>query len=82
MTIATLTSKGQVTIPKKIRDSLKLNSGDKIDFIISNNMDVVIKPVHKKVDDLFGKLHNPNRKSISVVEMNNAIKNRMKNRSK
>ncbi len=34
MSVSTITSKGQTTIPKNIRKYLKLHSGDKIDFII------------------------------------------------
>jgi len=33
MAVATLTTKGQVTIPKKIRDTLKLHTGDKIEIL-------------------------------------------------
>jgi AbrB family looped-hinge helix DNA binding protein len=35
MTLATLTSKGQVTIPKQVRDSLRLHTGDKVEFVIT-----------------------------------------------
>ncbi len=35
MAQATLTSKGQVTIPKEIRDALRLSTGEKIEFILS-----------------------------------------------
>jgi len=35
MALATLTNKGQVTIPKPVRDSLGLHIGDKIKFIIN-----------------------------------------------
>ena len=33
MELAKLTSKGQITIPKEIRDKLKLKTGDKVIFI-------------------------------------------------
>ena len=38
----TLTSKGQVTIPKRIRDALSLNPGCLVDFALTGNGDVVI----------------------------------------
>lgn len=38
----TLTSKGQVTIPKRIRDALGLDSGSLVDFALNDNGDVVI----------------------------------------
>ncbi len=38
----TLTSKGQVTIPKRIRDALSLDPGCLVDFALAGNGDVVI----------------------------------------
>lgn len=82
MALATLTTKGQLTIPKKIRESLKLHSGDKIEIVVTGNMEAVIRPVSKKVDDIFYKLHQSNRKSVTIESMNNAIRNRMKDKFK
>jgi len=77
MSLATLTSKGQVTVPKKIRDSLRLHTGDKIEFIITETKEALLRPVTKKVDDVFGKLHKPVRKPISVEEMDSVIRQKM-----
>jgi AbrB family looped-hinge helix DNA binding protein len=41
----TLTSKGQVTIPKQIRDALNLTPGSSVDFAVSKEGDVVIHKV-------------------------------------
>lgn len=82
MTLATLTTKGQVTIPKKIRESLKLHTGDKIEIIVTENREAIIRPISKKVDDLFCKLHKPGRKPVTPEAMNDAIKNRMKDKFK
>lgn len=82
MALATITTKGQVTIPKKIRDSLKLRTGDKIEIIVTDKMEAVIRPISKTVDELFCKLHKPEQKVISVEEINNAIANRMKSKYK
>ena len=65
MALATITTKGQVTIPKMIRDSLKLNTGDKIEIILTEKREAIIRPVSKKVDEIFRKLHKPGRKSVS-----------------
>ena len=73
MALATLTTKGQVTIPKYVRESLKLHTGDKIEITVTENGEAVIRPVSKKVDDLFGKLHSANRKAVSIEDMNAAI---------
>ena len=82
MALATLTTKGQVTIPKIIRESLKLNTGDKIEIIVTANKVAIIRPVSKKVDDIFCKLHKPGRKSVSLETMKDSIKNRMRDKFK
>lgn len=82
MALATLTTKGQVTIPKIIRESLKLNTGDKIEIIITEKREAIIRPVSKKVDDIFCKLHKPGRKAVSLDAMDDAIKNRMRDKFK
>jgi antitoxin PrlF len=76
MTIARLTSKGQVTIPKAVRDALCLHTGDKLEFIVRQSGDALIRPVTRNVDDLFGKLHKPGRKPVSIEEMDSAIRQR------
>jgi AbrB family looped-hinge helix DNA binding protein len=80
MALATLTTKGQVTIPKQIRESLKLHTGDKIEIIVTKNREALIRPISKKVDDIFSKLYRATRKTVSVESMNDAIKNRMKDK--
>jgi len=74
----TLTSKGQVTIPKSIRDLLYLHAGDKIEFIITGKNEVVLRPITKKIDDVFGSLHKTERKVVSIEEMNLAIKQKVR----
>ncbi len=78
MVTATLTSKGQVTIPKKVRDSLHLRCGDKIAFVMHGSAEALLKPVTKTVDQVFGKLHVPGRPARTVAEMNAAIARRMR----
>ncbi len=82
MALATLTTKGQVTIPKEIRNALKLHTGDKIEIIVTEKREAIIRPLSKKVDDIFCKLHKPDRKAISQEAINEAIKNRMKDKFK
>ena len=78
MALATITTKGQVTIPKSVRDSLMLSTGDKIEFVVTNKREALIRPISKKVDEVFGILHKPGRKTVSVEEMDAKIKQRMK----
>jgi antitoxin PrlF len=78
MVTATLTSKGQITIPKIVRDSLHLNSGDRIAFILRDHSEAVMKPVTKTVDQVFGKLHRSGEITRTVAEMNEAVARRFR----
>jgi AbrB family looped-hinge helix DNA binding protein len=78
MSVSTVTSKGQTTIPKDIRKRLKLHAGDKIDFIVESEGRVVIEPATVDVKELEGILYKPYRKVVSVEEMKTAIKKRFK----
>lgn len=81
MAIATMTSKGQVTIPKAVRDLLYLHAGDKVDFIVTGDGDAIVRPITKKVDDVFGILHKEGRKSVSVERMNALVKEKIRENS-
>ena len=70
---ATLTTKGQVTIPKAVRDHLKLETGARLDFVIEDDGTVVVKPVTRHVRELAGLLHRPGRRRVTVREMDEAI---------
>ncbi|MBW2369905.1 MAG: AbrB/MazE/SpoVT family DNA-binding domain-containing protein [Deltaproteobacteria bacterium] len=48
-TVSKITSKGQVTIPKKIRDSLKVAPGDYVQFVIVGDT-IVLKPSKTLLD--------------------------------
>ena len=78
MAIATLTTKGQLTIPKKIRESLKLHTGDKIEIIVTEKREAIIRPISKKVDDIFCKLHRPGRKAVTLGAMDDAVRGQNK----
>ena len=81
MAVATLTSKGQVTIPKAVRDALHLHVGDKVDFIVTGDGDVIVRPITKKVDDVFGILHKAGREPVSVERMNALVKEKVRENS-
>ena len=78
MALATLTSKGQVTIPKAVRNSLHLLAGDKIEFVVTEDKEALLRPVTRKVDDVFGRLHKPGRKPISIDKMDAGIRQKMR----
>jgi len=78
MALATLTNKGQVTVPKAIRTSLGIHSGDKLEFVITDTGEALLIPVTKRVDEVFGILHKPGRKPVSIEGMDAAIKQKMR----
>jgi antitoxin PrlF len=65
-----LTSKGQATIPKPIRDHLQLKPGDRVKFFIHPDGSVVLLP-KVPVSALRGILERP-RRPVSIDEMNEA----------
>jgi len=79
MPLATLTSKGQITIPSSVRKKLHLHEGDKIDFSLVGEHEVLMRPVVKDVDTVFGCLKQAsNGKTATVEEMDDAIAERMR----
>ena len=75
MTTATLTSKGQVTIPLEVRQRLGLDTGDRIEFVLLADGEYAIKPAIDDVRSLKGLLRKPS-KPVSVEDMNTAIRTR------
>ena len=73
MSIATVTTKGQITIPKEIRDYLKLETGSKIEFVIDESGNVRIIPLNVPIEALSGVLHRPGMKAATLEEMEIAI---------
>jgi antitoxin PrlF len=78
---ATLTSKGQVTVPKAIRDLLRLGTGDRVDFVVKEDGTVVLRPATVHVRELRGFLHRKGMKPLSVEQMNAVIRRRVAGRS-
>ena len=74
MPTATLTSKGQITLPKAIRELLRLDTGDTVDFIVGENGDVQVRSGRYDVRDLRGLLREPGRKPVSLQAMDEAIR--------
>ena len=78
MALATLTSKGQITIPKVVRDSLQLQAGDQVEFLLSGSKEARLRPITKKVDEVFGRLCRPGRKAVSVAQMDAGLKRKLR----
>jgi AbrB family looped-hinge helix DNA binding protein len=66
---ATLTSKGQTTIPKEIRDGLGMKSGDRITFTLMPDATVVMRLKNKSITELAGKLYKKGRKPVPVEQL-------------
>jgi len=72
MPASTITSKGQITLPKENRDRLHVAPGDRIDFVEENGV-VVVRPARSRLRQLRGMLRNRKRKPVSLDQMNAAI---------
>jgi antitoxin PrlF len=72
MATASLTSKGQITIPIEVRKDLGLKTGDKIAFIKNERGEYVLKPKTGSVMNLLGMFKAP-EKPLSIEEMNEAV---------
>ena len=66
---ATLTSKGQTTIPKEIRDELGIKPGDRMTFTLMPDSTVVMRVKNKKLSELAGVLHKKGRKPLPVEQL-------------
>lgn len=84
MSVATLTSKGQLTLPKDVRVKLHLEAGEKIAFRVDEATgSAVMFPMNKTVDEVFGILKPSGQvKPKSVEEMNNAFRERFQKKYK
>lgn len=65
MPVATVTSKGQVTIPKPIREHLEVNSGDKLEFRVDEDGSVTVVPITRSADSAFGAFAHKAERPVS-----------------
>jgi AbrB family looped-hinge helix DNA binding protein len=72
MSEATLTSKGQVTIPKPVRDALGLETGDRIEFV-GTEQGFLVVPAKRELRSLRGMFKGRRRKPVSIEEMKATI---------
>jgi antitoxin PrlF len=68
-TESTLTSKGQTTIPKDIRDSLGIKSGDRMTFTLMPDGTVLLRVKNKSIMSLAGSLRKKGRKPLPVEQL-------------
>lgn len=72
MSTATITTKGQVTIPVDVRRRLGVNPGDRIEFVGQDDGTFAIRPATTDVRALKGMLRKPAR-PVTIEDMNAAI---------
>jgi antitoxin PrlF len=72
MTTATLTSKGQITIPITVRTALGLDAGDRVEFVATarGSYEIIVKT--QSVNRLKGIIQKP-QKPVSLAQLNRAI---------
>lgn len=71
---ATVTSKGQVTLPKALREKLHVAPGDRIEFVLGDDETVQLVVQHASIERLKGMLPKPGT-PVSLEEMDQAIEN-------
>jgi len=72
MTSATVTSKGQITIPARVREAMHVSTGDRVEFIEVGPGRYELIAAIRSVTDLKGMFGKP-IKTVSIEEMNAAI---------
>ena len=67
--LATLTSKGQITLPKDIRDRLGLDAGSMLDFQLLTDNTITARAVRADARSVRGLLKSPHAKPLTVEQM-------------
>jgi AbrB family looped-hinge helix DNA binding protein len=71
--VSTVTSKGQITIPKEIRDRLRLQTGHQVEFQVDRQGQVIMRPRNRDFHTLKGIVRSRRKTPVSIEEMNEAI---------
>lgn len=69
---STLTSKGQTTIPKEIREKLKLKAGDRLEYVCEEEGKALLIPIRNSLADLYGILPAKGKR-VTLEDMQRAI---------
>jgi AbrB family looped-hinge helix DNA binding protein len=72
MATATITSKGQITIPKDVRDALGVEAGDRVEFVAQAPGVYTVVAATRDVRHLKGMIAKP-AKPVTIEDMNRAI---------
>ena len=78
--LATLTSKGQITLPKEIRDRLGLDAGSLLDFQILEDNTITARQVVPDARRIRGLLKSPHATALAVPQMDEAVSKHLRDR--
>ncbi len=73
MPTSTLTSKGQITLPRAVREHLRLAAGDRIDFLIGEDGRVELRSLGRPVADLRGMLRREGSPVVELAELDDSL---------
>ena len=68
MTFATVTSKGQTTIPKEVRAAANLKAGDRIHFTVLADGTILVRVKNRSIRDIA--IKPPGGRRVSIAQMN------------
>jgi AbrB family looped-hinge helix DNA binding protein len=71
---STVTSKGQITLPKVVREVLHLDPGDRVAFTLRDDGVVELRPETDDLLALYGVLPAPTGRRVSLADMEDAIR--------
>lgn len=71
--LATVTDKGQVTVPKEIRDQTGIEPGSRLDFEVQDDGTLRVRVLTRGADNLFGLVHRAGIKLRTIEEMDQGI---------
>ncbi|MFC4311757.1 AbrB/MazE/SpoVT family DNA-binding domain-containing protein [Steroidobacter flavus] len=66
---AILTSKGQATIPKEIREGLRMKAGDRMTFTLLSDGTALMRVKNKSAMDVAGRFHKKGQKALPIDEL-------------
>lgn len=73
MPVATVTSKGQITLPKEVREHLHVGEGDRLEFLIDEGGEVRVRPVAGTVEAFLELLQGLGAPAHSLEEVEEAM---------
>jgi AbrB family looped-hinge helix DNA binding protein len=82
VSISTITSKGQVTIPKRVRDRLHLRTGDRLEFRVEDDGSIRVYPIAKKVSEVFGVFAEKASRPYSTEEIDERVRKALRERER